>query len=725
MKLQIQQLRDTTQRLQVIVQNVPQLIWLKDSNGIYRACNPRFEAFLGTRETDILGKTDNDIFAPEVAAVYRAQDLRCLQSNEPQVFQEWAQPPQGGERFFLEITKLVLRDTQGQVVGVLGIGQDITQRWQAAQQEQLRSQVLELLANSAALTEILGTLARGVTALQPGLRCSVVRVRIHSGSTQKYLQVAAASGLPDFFVTALDDLPVELGNGSCAAAALTAEQVVVEDIHCHPCCAQTRELTARAQISACWSQPILAASGDVLGVFSVYHDTPKTPSRTDLASIEQLARLASIALEQRQAAKQLQDSEARFRALAEHTSEAIVVHQATRICYVNPAAVKLFGASSAQDLLGTSTVDRIHPDFVQQQMTRLDSIVNRQPQAPMVESRFVRLDGSAFDVEVQGTQIVFGGEAAVHVSIRDITQRKQTEQRLRIAASVFSHALEGIMITTADGTIMDVNEAFTRITGYQRDDVLGQKPSILSSGRQSPAFYADLWRSLIENDQWSGEIWNRRKDGGVYAQLQHISAVRDMQGQLTQYVALFSDITARKEHEVRLNQMAHFDALTGLPNRTLKADRLQQAMAQVLRRGLRLALVYIDLDGFKAINDTYGHAAGDHLLITLAQLMKQTLREGDTLARIGGDEFAAILVDLEHEQDCAPLLQRLLSAANEPVFYGDISLQVSASLGVTFYPQMQDMAADQLLRQADQAMYMAKQSGKNRHHVFSRERLLS
>jgi diguanylate cyclase (GGDEF)-like protein/PAS domain S-box-containing protein len=596
--------------------------------------------------------------------------------------------------------------------------EDAAHAWQVGQQEQLRGLVLELLASGATLDVVLAALAHGVTALAPGMACMVLQVEGAPGTTQKHLRVAAAANLPDFFVAALDGSLVQAGSGGCATAAFTGEPVVVENTATHPYWASYRALALRAGIGACWSQPVWSASGEVLGVFSVYHPTPHTPTGTDLTNLKQLTRLTSIALVQHQAAKQLQDSEARFRALAEHTSEAIVVHQATRIVYVNPAAVKLFGASTESDLLGTSTLARIHPDYVQQQMSRLEGIVKRQPLVPLVESRFVRLDGSAFDVEVQGTAIVYGGENAVHVSVRDITRRKQTEQRLRVAASVFSHALEGILITTADGTIMDVNEAFTRITGYSRADVLGHNPRMLGSGRQDRAFYVDMWQHLTGPGQWSGELWNRRKTGEVYVQMQHISAVRDLQGQITQYVAIFSDITARKEQEARLVQMAHFDALTGLPNRVLKVDRLQQAMAQAMRRGQRLALVYIDLDGFKGVNDTHGHAAGDHLLIALSQLMKQALREGDTLARVGGDEFAAVLVDLDHEQDCAPLLQRLLQAANAPVPHANACLQVSASLGVTFYPQTTDLDVDQLLRQADQAMYQAKLAGKNRHHVF-------
>ena len=601
----------------------------------------------------------------------------------------------------------------------------LTPGWPAARQEQLHSQVLELLVSGAALPATLATLASGVSRLCPGLRCAVWQLDTPPNGEPPCLRLGAAAGLPDFFLAALDGLPVGEHNSSCARAAMTAQRVVVADICTATNAVTDRELALRAGVGACWSQPILAGAKGVMGVFSVYLDRPQTPSEADVAAVTQLAQLAGIAMVQQQAIQRLQDSEARFRVLAEHTSEAILVHRATRIVYANPAAVKLFGASSAQDLLGTSTVDRIHPDFVTQQLTRLDHIMKRRPVMPLVMSRFLRLDGSAFDVDVQGTTIVFDGAEAVHVSIRDITRRTQSEQRLKIAASVFSHALEGILITTADGTIMDANEAFSRITGYAREELLGSNARLLSSGRQDRAFYAELWQCLTELGQWSGELWNRRKNGEVYVQLQHISAVRDAQGNITQYVALCSDITGRKAQETQLNRMAHFDALTGLPNRVLKADRLKQAMAQALRRGLRLALVFLDLDGFKAINDTYGHAAGDHLLITLAQRMRQALREGDTLARMGGDEFAAILVDLTHEQDCDPMLQRLLAAACEPVSFDDITLQVSASLGVTFYPQAENLAADQLLRQADQAMYLAKQSGKNRHHVFGSEGLQS
>ncbi len=304
---------------------------------------------------------------------------------------------------------------------------------------------------------------------------------------------------------------------------------------------------------------------------------------------------------------------------------------------------------------------------------------------------------------------------------RDITERKRAEDELRLAASVFTHAREGIMITDAGGRIIDVNDTFTQITGYSRSEVTGRNPRILKSGLQDQEFFAAMWRALTEKGQWSGEVWNRRKSGEVFAEMLTIGAVRDAKGETRQYVALFSDITTLKEHQAQLEHIAHYDRLTTLPNRVLLADRLQQAMAHAQRLGRPLAVAYIDLDGFKPINDRYGHDVGDQLLLTVATRMKHAMREGDTLARLGGDEFVAVLLDLADVTTSVPMLERLLGAAAQPVQIGDLLVQVSASLGVTFYPQAEDVEADQLLRHADQAMYQAKLAGKNRYHVFDAE----
>ena len=300
---------------------------------------------------------------------------------------------------------------------------------------------------------------------------------------------------------------------------------------------------------------------------------------------------------------------------------------------------------------------------------------------------------------------------------REVKERQQAEAQLRLAASVFSHAREGIMITAADGSIIEVNATFSEITGFSREEVLGRNPRLLKSGRHDAEFYRELWTHLLEKNFWVGEIWNRRKSGEIYAEMQTISAIRDEQGHITQFVSLFSDITTLKDHELRLRNLAYHDALTGLPNRVLLQDRLQQAMAQAKRRGSHLALAYVDLDAFKAINDQHGHAAGDALLVGVARHVKQVLREGDTFARLGGDEFIVLLADLPSEAACEPMLTRILEAAALPVSWQGLQLQVSASLGVTCYPGEEELDPTQLLQQADHAMYRAKQEGRNRFEM--------
>jgi diguanylate cyclase (GGDEF)-like protein/PAS domain S-box-containing protein len=336
------------------------------------------------------------------------------------------------------------------------------------------------------------------------------------------------------------------------------------------------------------------------------------------------------------------------------------------------------------------------------------------------EDRFDRADGSVqwLRREVRPWRLADGAVGGIVIFSEDITRSKQADERLRLAATVFTHAREGILITDADGAILDINDAFTQITGYTREEVLGRNPRMLSSGLHGKDFYREMWHDLVHKGQWYGEIWNRKKTGELFAALQTISTLLDAQGNITQFLEIFSDITLLKENERKLQHIAHFDLLTGLPNRVLLGDRMHQAMAQAHRRGQMLAVAYLDLDGFKGVNDSHGHEAGDQLLAALATRMKMALREGDTLARLGGDEFVAVLLDLPDVESCLPELNRLLEAAAMNVPCGDLELRVSASLGVTFYPQADDVDADQLLRQADQAMYQAKLSGRNRYHIF-------
>ncbi|MBT9568783.1 MAG: EAL domain-containing protein [Thiobacillus sp.] len=333
-------------------------------------------------------------------------------------------------------------------------------------------------------------------------------------------------------------------------------------------------------------------------------------------------------------------------------------------------------------------------------------------------SRRRRAEKDEFDLLLDGFgRMQSNLSTTLHMLNDDITQRKLAEEQLKLAASVFEHSHEGIMITDADAHILNVNPSFTRITGYTKLEAVGQNPRMLSANLDDAVWHARMWESLLAEGHWQGERWNRRKNGEVYPEREAISAVYDDDGRVRHYVAVFSDISQQKAHEAELDRIAHHDPLTGLPNRRLLADRLAQAMARSQRDGTILTVACLDLDGFKPINDTFGHAAGDQLLIELSQRLKNTLRGDDTLARLGGDEFVLLLSgqnDIHVSQDS---LKRILATVNMPIMLGEQAVQVSASIGVALYP-IEEVDGDTLLRHADQAMYAAKQAGKNCYHVF-------
>ena len=309
--------------------------------------------------------------------------------------------------------------------------------------------------------------------------------------------------------------------------------------------------------------------------------------------------------------------------------------------------------------------------------------------------------------------------AHAEVSARYAAQMA-AEKQLSLHATAFRSAHDGITLTDAEGVILDVNPAFTRITGWERDEVIGHNPRMFKSGRHDENFYQGMWQSIHETGSWHGEIWNRNKHGEIYPELLSISAVRNADNEITNYVAVFADIRRIKAQERQLTQLAYYDALTELPNRVLLSDRLNQGIAQVRRSNVAMAICYLDLDGFKPINDTWGHQVGDKVLIEIANRLQSALRGGDTVARLGGDEFVLLLQGIESQQHLAEAARRLLNLIALPLTQTPGKLSISASMGITLFPN-DDADPDTLLRHADQAMYVAKDAGKNTFHIFDTE----
>jgi diguanylate cyclase (GGDEF)-like protein/PAS domain S-box-containing protein len=337
------------------------------------------------------------------------------------------------------------------------------------------------------------------------------------------------------------------------------------------------------------------------------------------------------------------------------------------------------------------------------------------------ETKHRRKNGEVFDVEVSGFPLILEGEPALFNSSRDITARKKAEAELHIAATAFE-TQDGIIVTDADSNILRVNSAFTHITGFESHEVIGQNPRILKSGRHDPAFYTSMWHSIRSTGSWTGEIWNRRKSGDIYPERLTITVLKKPNGEISNYVASIADITIHKAAEEEIRSLAFYDPLTGLPNRRLMLDRLQQALAACNRSEKFGAILFIDLDNFKALNDTLGHDKGDALLQQVAHRLELCVRKGDTVARLGGDEFVVILEDLskqplEAASQTEAVGEKILEMLNKPYQLTSHEYHNTPSIGATLFSHLHN-EVEELLKQADITMYQAKKAGRNRLQFF-------
>ena len=389
-----------------------------------------------------------------------------------------------------------------------------------------------------------------------------------------------------------------------------------------------------------------------------------------------------------------------------------------RIISVNRRCEELFGYAHAE-MTGCSTAIVFPTHF------EFEAAGERQYPALAAggdfseERHYLRQDGSQFWALVSGCALdpLHPNDGSIWV-YADITSRKEAEEKLRLSATVLEHIADGVMVVDPAGIIVAVNPAFTQITGYQEAEALGRHSSLTRSQRHDAAFYDAMWHELKASGFWRGEIWHQRKNGDIYLEWLTISAVRDTQGVTTHYVGVFSDITLLKESQEKLDHMAHHDPLTALPNRLLFHDRLQHALLRAARDQEQLAILFIDLDRFKNVNDTLGHHIGDELLQKVASQLAARLREGDTLARLGGDEFIVLLERVDGEYGATQVAEKLMTMFEQPFTVADHELFVTCSVGISLYP---DDALDlnMLIRNADVAMYQAKARGRNGYRFYA------
>jgi len=540
-------------RLRALLETMPDLVWMKDGAGVFRFCNPMFERYFGAKEAAIVGKTDYDFVDKDLADFFRAHDLQAIEAGQPSINEEWITFADDGHRVLLETTKTPVRNAQGVLMGVLGVGRDITGR-KKAENALLESEN-----------------------------------RLH---------------------TILDSVEAF---------------IYIKDEHYN-------YQYANRRVRELFGKPMAEIVGRDDAVFFDANTA------------------ANLRLNDRR-----------------------VIEQGERV---------------AQEEVNTNAKDQITSAYLSVKLPLRDQ------------------EGGIYGLCGIST---------------DITDRKLTEASLRVAAAAFD-SQEGMLITDANNMILRINQSFAEMSGYSMEEVFGQTPSMFASGRQDDAFYAAMWHTINSSGSWQGEIWDRRKNGEIYPKWLTITAVKGSDGVVTNYVATHTDITERKNAELQIRHLAFYDPLTQLPNRRLLADRLEQALIASTRSQREGALLFIDLDNFKTLNDTLGHHKGDLLLQEVARRVAGCLRECDTVARLGGDEFVVMLEDLsDHVVEAASQAEavgeKILAAISQPFDLDGLEHRSSSSIGVTLFG-MPHHSCDELMIRADLAMYQSKAAGRNTLRFF-------
>ncbi len=470
----------------------------------------------------------------------------------------------------------------------------------------------------------------------------------------------------------------------------------------------------------------LKAGGVVLGVLVLYLPVGHPRLTEEQEFLEAVGDALAGILRREGVEQAVSAKEAEIHLLLDSTAEAIFgVDMNSRCTFVNRACLQLLGYDSAEELLGQLIHDLIHHSHVDGSAYP-ESECPALPGSALRDKRHVdnevfwRKDGSAVPVEYWSHPVLQDGKlVGAVVTFLDISQRKAAEEKLRLAAKVFDSTLEGVLVTDAETRILFVNRAFTTITGHAESEVIGKTPHYLNSGRHDDEFYRELWREIVKKGGWQGEIWNRNKAGEEYPEWLSISAVHDDSGRVVNYVGVFADISQIKHSEAQLEHLAHHDPLTTLPNRTLFQARLAHAINVSRRHGTSLGLLFMDLDGFKNINDSLGHPTGDELLQAIARRLSANLRTADTLARLGGDEFVVLLEDLDGPNEAAVVAQTLLALLRQAfLLSGGQEVFSGASIGISLFPD-DAVDATQLVRNADAALYQAKSQGRDTYRFYT------
>jgi diguanylate cyclase (GGDEF)-like protein/PAS domain S-box-containing protein len=725
-KLSLEQIRQRR-----LIETLPELIWLKDPAGVYILCNRQFERFFGAKEKDIVGKTDYDFVGKELADFFGKNDITAVEADCTLVNEEWITYAEDGRRALLETTKVPVKAASGELIGVLGIAHDITARRAAEECErQLKNMYRTLSQTNEAILHQLDETALFRKICQIAVdhgKMLLAWIGIADKSSQRIIAAAVCENAFDYaenLVASIDpDLPE--GKGPLGIAYRENRPVIIDDYETDERMAPWREGARRYGIQSSATFPILR-SGKPYAVFIVHYDRKQAFDDQSVSLLKRMARNIGFALDnidrewrRRQAEEALKASESRLKQFYDAGLIGVIFWDMDGcIKDANEKFLEMVGYDREELEAGMLRwVEMISPESLPTSERAIAEIkssrANRQP----YEKVYLCKNGQPIAVEIASAMLDDENGVAF---VLDITERKKAEEGMRLAEMVYKDSSEAMIVTDENNKMISVNPAFERITGYKKEEVIGKETNFLKSGRQGAEFYQDMWQSILDTGRWKGEVWNRTKAGEEYAASLTINTIYGSDRTVHRRVAFLSDITIKKGAEEKVWYQANFDILTGLPNRNLFREHLRQAIRHANRTKLPMALLFIDLDGFKHVNDTLGHDMGDLLLKEVAERLKGCVRDIDTVARLGGDEFTVVLSELRDPGRVDRIARHILQRLSAPIKLNAELVHISGSVGITLYPQ--DTAElEGMLKNADQAMYAAKQEGKNRYHFFTPE----
>lgn len=682
-------LRQHEQELRTLFNSIPDLIWLKNREGAYLFCNTAFERFLGAKTNEIIGKTDFDFVGHQHANFFHDSDVKTIADGVPRISEESIVFADNHHRARLEILKAPMYGNDGNLVGVLGVARDITKRDNTEKPLPLNEAQLQAIIDISPVPMVLSDQHHHFVALNPAFE----RILGYNASD--------LHNINDWWIKACPD-------SDYRRLAINIWQSALEHAIKHQQNIPPIEFG------------ITCKSGEVKTLLISASPLDKNFSGYYLVVFDDISNQKHITETALNNEALLRKKDGYQRALLDNFPFSVWLKDTnSHFLAVNQAFANSIGVATPDAVTGKSDVDFYLPEVAQQYQQEDFSVLETR-QKRMFEEERIDPMGVSYWIEIYKAPVIAeSGELLGSVGFaRDITERKRNETDLRIAATAFE-SQDGMFITDANRIILRVNRAFTAITGYSPEDVIGQTPMLFNSYHQDESFYAELWDCIFDVGAWQGEIWTQRKNGDVYLVWLMVTPVKDIRNNITHYVTALTDITVRKEAEEQIKQFAFYDSLTHLPNRRKLLEHLAHCIAVSVREKTQFAVLMLDLDRFKAVNDHFGHTAGDELLQQVAERISNRMRGTDTVARLGGDEFVVLLSDISRKQDAARVAEMIVEDITMPFNlsqHGEV--QIGTSIGISLYPEHGE-SAEMLLDNADVALYQAKNNGRGCFAYFS------